>query len=147
MNLKAQLRETLKEAMKSQDALRKKVMRMTLAQVKNAEVAKQEELEETEVLGVLEKEVKARREAIEGAQQAGRPGLIEEAEAEIAILQEFLPESLSEEELRTIVEEVIADVGATSMREMGKVMGALMPKIKGRADGGVANKMVREILG
>lgn len=147
MSLKDQLRETLKEAMKSRDALRKKVMRMALAKVKNAEVEKQADLEEPELLGILEKEVKARHETIEGAQQAGRPDLIEEAEAEIAILEEFLPEALSEEELRTIVEDVIAQVRATSMRDMGKVMGALMPKIKGRADGGLANKMVRETLG
>ncbi len=147
MNLKAQLQEELKKAMKSKDALRKKVLRMALAEVKNAEIAKREELEKPEILGVLQKAVKARRETIEGAEQANRPDLIEEAKAEITILEEFLPEAMTEEELRTIVEEIVAQVGATSMRDIGKVMGALIPKIKGRADGGVANKLVREIIG
>ncbi|RLD06747.1 MAG: GatB/YqeY domain-containing protein [Chloroflexota bacterium] len=147
MNLKAQLREELKAAMKSGDSLRKRVVRMALAEVKNVEVDKGDELEDPEVLGVLQKGVKARRETIEGAKKAKRPDLIEEAEAEIAILQEFLPQELSAEELRELVEETIAQVGATSMREMGKVMGALVPKIKGRADGRVANELVRELLG
>ena len=147
MSLKKQLRESLKESMKSGDALRKKVLRMTLAEIKNAEIEKGEELEKPEILGVLQKAVKARHETIEGAKKAERPDLVEEAESEIAILKEFLPESLSEEELREIVEDVIDQVGATSMRDMGKVMGNLMPKIKGRADGKVANQMVRDLLG
>ncbi len=147
MSLKSKLQDELKAAMKAKDALRKKVLRMALAEVKNIEIDKKEELEDSQILSILQKEVKSRRETIEGAEQANRPDLIEEAEAEIAILAEFLPEAMSEDELRTIVEETVAQVGATSMREIGKVMGALIPKIKGRADGGVANKMVREIIG
>lgn len=146
MSLKAQLREELKAAMKAGDALRKRVVRMALAEVKNAEIEKGRELEQPEILGVLQKEVKARRETIEGAEKAERPDLIQAAEAEIAVLEEFLPEALSEDELRALVEEVVAQVGAESMRDIGKVMGALVPKIKGRADGSVANQMVREIL-
>lgn len=147
MDLKEQLQAELKMALRSGDALRKKVLRMSLAEIKNAEIDKREALDTPEVLGILQKGVKARRETIEGAEQAERPDLIEEAEAEITILQEFLPKALSEDELRALVKEVVAQVGATSMRDMGKVMGALMPRIKGRADGGVANKMVRAILG
>lgn len=147
MSLKAQLREELKTAMRSGDKLRKRVVRMMLTDVKNAEIDKGDELEAPEVLGVLQKGVKARRETIEGAKKAKRPGLIEEAETEIAILQEFLPKELGEEELRALVAETIAQVGATSMRDIGKVMGALVPKIKGHADGRVANEIVRELLG
>jgi len=147
MNLKAQLREELKAAMKAGDALRKRVVRMALAEVKNAEIEKSRELEQPEVLGILQKEVKSRRETIEGAKKAERPDLIQVAEAEIGVLEEFLPEALGEDELRALIEEVIAQVGAESMRDIGKVMGALVPKIKGRADGRVANEMVREILG
>ncbi len=132
--------------MKSSDKLRKKVLRMALAEIKNAEIEKREELEKPEILGILQKEVKARRETIEGAEQAQRPDLIKEAEAEIAVLEEFLPEAMTEAELRKLVEEVVAQVGAESMRDIGKVMGALIPKIKGRADGGVANKLVREMI-
>jgi len=146
MNLKTQLRDELKDSMKSGNKLRKKVVRMALAEVKNAEIEKGEELEQPEVLGILQKEVKARRETIEGAVKAERPDLIKAAEAEIAILKEFLPEALSEEELRTLIEEVVAQVGAKTMRDMGQVMGALMPQVKGRADGKVANQIVREIL-
>jgi len=146
MNLKTQLRDELKDSMKSGNKLRKKVVRMALAEVKNAEIEKGEELDQPEVLGILQKEVKARGETIEGAVKAKRPDLIKAAEAEIAILKEFLPEALSEEELRTLIEEVVAQVGANSMRDMGQVMGALMPQVKGRADGKVANQMVREIL-
>jgi len=147
MSLKSKLQDELKAAMKAKDALRKKVLRMALAEVKNIEIDKKEELEDSQILSILQKEVKSRRETIEGAEQANRPDLIEEAESEIVILAEFLPEAMSEDELRAIVEETVAQVGATSMREIGKVMGALIPKIKGRADGGVANKMVREIIG
>lgn len=146
MSLKKELRQELKEAMKAGNALRKKAIRLALAEIKNAEIEKGAELEEHEIRGVLQKEVKARQETIEGAEQAQRDDLIQEAEAEIEVLREFLPEPLSEEELRDIVQQVIDDVQATSMRDMGKVMGALMPRIKGRADGKVANQMVREIL-
>jgi hypothetical protein len=146
MSLKKELRQELKEAMKAGNALRKKAIRLALAEIKNAEIEKGAELEEHEIRGVLQKEVKARQETIEGAEQAQRDDLIQEAEAEIEVLREFLPEPLSEEELRDIVQQVIDDVQAASMRDMGKVMGALMPRIKGRADGKVANQMVREIL-
>ncbi len=147
MSIKNELQDALKEAMRAGDTRRKKTLRMALAEIKNKEIDKGEELTEPEVLNVLQKEEKARRETIEGAEQAQRPDLIKEAEAEIEILQEFLPQPLSQDELREVVKKVISEVGAESMADMGKVMGALMPKIRGKADGKEANDMVRDILG
>jgi uncharacterized protein YqeY len=143
---KEQLTQALKDAMRAQDDLRKRTVRMALAAIKNAEIDKQSELDEPAVHAILQKEVKARRETIEGAQQAGRDDLIMEAEAEITVLEEFLPQALTPDELEVIVRETINDVGATSMREMGAVMQAVMPKVQGRADGKEVNQIVRHLL-
>jgi uncharacterized protein YqeY len=147
MNLKNQLREALTEALKSGETQRKTTLRMALASIKNAEVEAREDLGEDLVLNLLQKEVKARQETIEGAKKADRPDLIEKAEQEIKILNEFLPQQLSADELKVIVQEAIQESGASSMAEIGKVMGALMPKIRGKADGKLANQIVRELLG
>jgi hypothetical protein len=147
MSIKEDLQNALKEALKAGQAQRKTTLRMALASIKNAEVEAREELGEDLVLNLLQKEVKARQETIEGAKQANRPDLIEKAEVEIEILNEFLPEQLSSDELRVLVEEAIQESGASSMSEIGKVMGALMPKIRGKADGKEANQIVRELLG
>ncbi len=146
MNTKEKLKQALKDALKSKDALRKRVVRMALTAIKNAEIAKGEPLDEPEMLAILQKEVKARRETIEGAEKAGRDDMIAEAEAEIDFLHEFLPQPLTAEELEVVVREVIDQVDASSPRDIGKVMGALMPRIRGRADGGEANQLVRGIL-
>ena len=146
MTIKNKLQDALKESMKSGQDLRKTTIRMALASLKNAEIEARAELEDDVILGLLQKEVKARQETIEGAQQADRQDLIDKAEAEIAILNEFLPEALSEEELRALAEEAVQETGASSMADMGKVMGALMPKIRCRADGQQANQIVRELL-
>lgn len=146
MNTKEKLRIALKEAMKAGDNIRKSTIRLALSAIKNAEIEKKRELEETEVLAILQKEVKSRRETIEGAKKAERLDLIEEAEAEITILEEFLPQPLSASELEEIVKEAIKESGATSPREMGKVMKILMPRIQGRADGKQASQIVRQLL-
>ncbi len=147
MNTKEKLSQSLKDAMRSKDEVAKRTIRMALAAVKNAEIDQQTELEESAMLAILQKEVKMRRETIEGAEQAGRDDLIAEAEAEIIVLEAFLPKGLSPEELESIVSEAIAEVGATSMREMGQVMQAVMPKVRGRADGKDVNQIVRKLLG
>jgi len=147
MSIKEKLRDALTEAMKSGQDLRKTTLRMALASIKNAEVEARGELEDDLVLNLLQKEVKARQETIEGAKQANRPDLISKAEAEIATLNEFLPKPLNVEELRALVQEAIDESEATSMAEIGKVMGVLMPKIRGKADGKEANQIVRELLG
>ena len=120
---------------------------MALASIKNAEVEAREVLKDDLVLNLLQKEVKARQETIDSAKKAQRPDLIEKAEEEIKILKEFLPQQLSADELRVLVQEAIQESGASSMAEIGKIMGALMPKIRGRADGKQANQIVRELLG
>ena len=146
MTLQTQLRDAVTEALKSGDAQRKTTLRMALAAIKNAEVEARGELDEAKVLSLLQKEVKSRQETIEGAQQAKRPDLIAKAETEIGILNEFLPKPLTEEELITLVKEVIQEAGAESMAEVGRVMGLLMPRISGKADGKEANQIVRELL-
>lgn len=147
MSIKNDLQEALKEALKSGQNLRKTTLRMALASIKNAEIEARGELEDDLILNLLQKEVKARHETIEGAEQAKRPDLISKAEEEIAILGEFLPKPLSTDELRALVEKAIAESGASSMADMGRVMGVLMPLIRGRADGKDANQIVRELLG
>ncbi len=146
MSIKKQLRDALTEALKAGETQRKTTLRMALASIKNAEVEAREDLAEDLILNLVQKEVKARQETIEAAKKAQRPDLIEKAEQEITILNEFLPQQLSAEELRVLVQEAIQESGSSSMAEIGKVMGALMPKIRGRADGKLANQIVRELL-
>ncbi|MBC8506579.1 MAG: GatB/YqeY domain-containing protein [Anaerolineales bacterium] len=146
MSTKEKLTQSLKDALKAKDVRRKRVVRMAMTSIKNAEVDKKGELDEPDVLAILQKEVKARHETIEGAQKAKRDDLIAEAEAEIAVLEEYLPKALGREELEALVREAIAESGATSPKEIGLVMKTLMPKVRGRADGKEANQIVRELL-
>jgi uncharacterized protein YqeY len=146
MNTKLKLSNELKEALRAKDELRKRTIRMALAAIKNVEIDKGSELDEPAILAILQKEVKNRQETIEGAQQAKRDDLIAEAQAEIAILEAFLPQALTPAELEELVREAIAESGATSPREMGNVMRLLMPKIQGRADGKDASQMVQKLL-
>ena len=146
MDLKTQLNESLKDAMKSGDVIRRTTIRMTLAAIKQVEVDKRISLDDAAVMGILQKEIKNRREAIEEAKNAVRPDLISANEAEIAVLESFLPKAMSAEELRAIVQATIAETGATSASDMGKVMKAVMPKTAGRAPGDAVNAMVRELL-
>jgi uncharacterized protein YqeY len=146
MSLKSDLEAALKQAMRDQDDLRKTTLRGALSAVKLAEVDKQDQLDEAELQRILQKEVKSRRESIEDAKKAGREDLIAEAEAEMAILEAFLPKGLSDAELSALVEEAIAEVGATSPGDMGSVMKAVMAKVAGRADGGQISQIVRQKL-
>jgi hypothetical protein len=145
MSIKDTLNDALKDAMRANDAQRKMVLRGALAAFKQAEVDKGEQ-SEADLMGLLSKEVKSRRESIADAEKADRADLISEAEAEIVILEAFLPKGLSDEELKALVQDVVAKSGASSPADMGKVMGILMPQIQGRADGGKVSQMVREAL-
>ncbi len=147
MSVKQKLEDDLKTAMRARDELTKTTLRMALAAVKLAEVEAQGSLEDKQVVAILQHEVKSRRESIADAQKADRPDLITAAEAEIEVLSPYLPVEFTEAELEKIVIDVIAEVGAVSMNDMGKVMKIVMPKVRGRADGGVVNRIVREILG
>ena len=146
MDTKSKLTQSLKDAMRAKDELRKRTIRLTMAAIKNAEIDKRSELEEPAVLAILQKEVKSCRETIEGAQRANRPDLIAEAEAEIAILEEYLPQPLTSDELESLAREAVAESGAASPREMGNVMRILMPRVRGRADGKEASQIVRRLL-
>ena len=148
MSIKDQLTEDMKQAMKDREngKLRLSVIRMVRSNIKNVEINDKKELTDDEVLAVLMKEVKMRQDSLEEFQKAGRSELVAQAEEEIKILKKYLPEALSDEELKGIVAEVVAEVGATTMKDMGKVMPAVMAKTKGRADGKRINALVRELL-
>ena len=146
MSIKTQLNDSMKEAMKSGDEVRKRTVRMALAAVKQAEVDKRIELDDTAVMSLLQKEVKNRREALEEAKKANRTDLMEANEAEINVLQSFLPKAMPAEELRALVEAAIAETGAASPADMGKVMKIVMPKVAGRAPNDMVSVTVRELL-
>jgi len=146
MDIKTQLNESMKDAMRSGDAVRKTTIRMALAAIKQAEVDKKTELDELAVIALLQKEIKNRKEAIEEAKTAGRDDLIKDNEEEIAVLEEFLPEAMSTDELREVVSAAIAETGAASMADMGKVMKVALEKVAGRAPGGQVSAIVREQL-
>lgn len=147
MDLKNQLETALKDAMRAQDDLRKRTLRMALAAIHLAEIESKQALDDQAVMTALQKEVKSRQEAIEEARKANRPELAAAAQAEIEVLQGYLPRPLSAEELEELVQEAIAEAGATSAREMGQVMKILMPRLQGRATGGEANQVLRRLLG
>lgn len=148
MSLKDRLTEDMKQAMKDKEAgkLRLSVIRMVRASIKNVEIDRKKELSEDEVLDVLAKEVKMRRDALEEFKKGNRPDLVEGLEQEIAILMHYLPEQLSEAEVRALVAEAVAQTGAAGPKDMGKVMAVLMPKVKGKADGKLVNTVVKELL-
>jgi uncharacterized protein YqeY len=148
MSLKDKLTEDMKQAMKDKEAgkLRLSVIRMVRANIKYVEIDKKRELSEEEVLDVLAKEVKMRRDSMEEFKKGNRPDLVENLEQEIAILMQYLPQQLSEQELRVLVDEAVKESQASSAKDMGKVMAVLMPKVKGRADGKLVNTIVREFL-
>jgi len=148
MSLKERLTEDMKQAMKEKEVgkFRLSVIRMVRANIKNVEIDRKQELSEDEVLDVLAREVKMRRDSMEEFKKANRSDLVESLEQEIAILMGYLPEQLTETEVRTLVESAVAETQAVSPKEMGKVMAVLMPKVKGRADGKLVNAIVREML-
>lgn len=141
---KAKLNDALKEAMKNKDSNRRDVIRMTLSAVKQVEIDTQHELSEQEVMDVLQKEAKKRRETIDEMGKAGRDTAAEQFELEV--IQAFLPRQLSYEEVKAIAQEIIAEVGATSMKDQSKVMPPLMARVKGVADGKLVSQVVRDLL-
>ena len=146
MNLKDRLREEVTAAMRSGDALRRDTLRMAQNAIYNAEKRDRREYAEDEVAVIMTKEVKTRRESIEAFEKGGRPDLVAKEQAEIEILSGFLPQTLSAAELDVLVAEAIATTGAASPRDMGKVMGWLSPRTRGRADGRVLSGLVTAAL-
>ncbi len=141
-----QLQADMKDAMRSGDAERRDTLRMVIAAAQNAAKDKREPLTDEEALGVITREVKKRRESIAAYRDAGRDDLADQEQSEVDILSPYLPEQLGEDEVRALVVEAIAAAGATSQRDMGKVMGQLMPKVKGRADGKLVSSLVNQEL-
>jgi len=146
MNIKTQLNDSMKDAMRSGDEIRKRTVRMVLAAVKQAEVDKRTELDDMAVIGLIQKEVKNRRESLEEARKANRADLIADNEAEIRVLEVFLPKAMPEEELREIVQAAITETGASTPADMGKVMKIVMGKVAGRAPNDKISSTVRELL-
>ena len=146
MSLRDRLDQELKAAMRSNDAVRKDSLRMVLAAVQKAEKEGKHTLADDEMIGVLAKELKTRNESVETFRAGGREDLVEKEEAAIAVVSEFMPKQLTEAELRVLVEQAIAETGAASPRDMGKVMGWLSPKTRGRADGKAISQLVTQLL-
>jgi hypothetical protein len=146
MHPKVQLQQDLKDAMRAKDELRKSVIRMTISALKNAEIDAGGELDEDAAFAVMTTEAKRRRDSIADYEKGGRDDLVEQEKAELAVLESYLPAQLGKEEIAAQAKAVIAEVGASSMKDMGKVMGALMPRLKGQADGRLVNQVVKELL-
>lgn len=145
--LKAQITEAMKDAMRAKEKERLGAIRLILAELKRIEVDERIEVDDARVLAILDKMVKQRRDSISQYVDAGRQELADKEQAEIDVIQAFLPEALGEAELTTMIDAAIQESGAESMRDMGKVMGLLKPQIQGRADVGAVSGIVKSKLG
>ena len=146
MSLKQKLQEDLKSSMKNKDTVKKSVITLIRASIKQYEVDNRVELGDEQIVDLIAKQLKQTRDSREEFVKAGRDDLVSKAEAEIEVLKEYLPQQLSEEELNEIVISTISEVGATSMKDMKKIMSSIMPKVKGRADGKLINELVKKNL-
>jgi uncharacterized protein YqeY len=146
MTLKERLRDDLKHAMRQKDEVRKRTLRLALAEIKNQEIEIRQELDDDGVNAILQKEAKKRRETLDELTRVDRPELKAAEQAELEILGEYLPQQLGREEIAELARQAIAEVGAESPRQMGEVMRALMPKTQGQADGKLVSQVVRELL-
>jgi uncharacterized protein YqeY len=145
-DLKRSITDDIKAAMKGGDTVKKDTLRMLMAAVNNAEKAKQSALENADILGIIAKEVKRHQESIDAFKQGGRQDLVDKESAEMAILQSYLPEQMSRDDIVKAAKEVIGAVGAQGPGDKGKVMKELMPKLKGKADGKEINEVVTGLL-
>ena len=146
MNTREQIEIDFKEALRTGDELRKRTLRLVLSSIKLMEIDQGKEIDEGETLAVIQKEIKSYRETIADAERADRPDLAADSEAEIEVLEIYLPQPLSQDEIEAMAKEAITDVGAASPKEMGKVMKVLMPQVQGRADGSQVSQIVRRLL-
>lgn len=146
MLTKETLQADLQSAIRSKDDVRKRTLRLALTKIKLVEVDRRDTLDERTLFGILQKEVKTRQESIEEAKKANREDIIAAAKAEIAVIQEYLPQPLTQEELEDLTNQVIQEIGATGPKSMGEVMKMLMPRVQGRADGVAVSNLVRDKL-
>lgn len=146
MSLKEKLQEDLKSSMKNKDTIKKSVVTLIRAAIKQHEVDNRVELDDDAIIDIISKQLKQRKDSLAEFEKANRDDLVEETKSEIQVLEGYLPQQLSEEELEKIVIETIAEVGATSMKDMGKIMATIKPKTAGRADGRKINELVKKNL-
>ena len=146
VGLRQKLLDDLKQAMRGGDKVRRSVIRLVIAAIRNAEIARQVTLDDTGILGIIAKEVRQRRESIEAFRQGNRQDLVAQEEAELAILNEYLPRQMTREEIIVAARQVIEEVGAQGPGDKGKVMPQLIAQLKGRADGREINAVVTELL-
>jgi len=144
--LKQKLVDDLKQALRGGDTVRRSVIRLVMAAIKNAEIARRGSLDDADILGIIAKEVRQRRESIEAFKQGDRPDLVTQEEAELVILEEYLPQQMTREEIMQAARRVIEEVGAQGPGDKGKVMPKLIAQLKGRADGREINAVVTELL-
>jgi len=145
-NLKQKLTDDLKQAMRSRDTTRRSAIRLLMSAINNAEIARQATLEDADILGIIAKEVRQRHESIEAFKQGNRPDLVAQEEAELAILQAYLPQQMTRDEIITEARRIIEEVGAQGPGDKGKVMPKLITQLKGKADGREINAVVTELL-
>ena len=146
-DIKARLTEAMKEAMRAKDSERLGTVRMALSALKQVEVDERIELDDARVLAILDKQVKQRIDAAKQYRDANREDLAAKEDAEVVVLREFLPQPLTDDEIASLIEEAISQTGASSMQDMGKVMGMLKPKLQGRADMGAVSGKIKARLG
>jgi len=147
MSLKEQLKNDMKEAMRAKEIVKRDTIRAINTMIKQIEVDERKELSDEDIVVLMQKAIKQRNEAIEQYQSAGRDDLVAKEQSEVDVINLYMPKQLSDEELESALREIVADVGATSMKDMGKVMGAAKAKIGGGADGKRINEMVKKVLG
>jgi uncharacterized protein len=146
MNLAERLNEDMKQAMKSGEKFRLSTIRLVRAAIKNQEIELRRPLDDNDVIQVVSRELKQRRDSLQDFQRAGRDDLVANVSSEIDIISQYLPEQLTEEEIKVIVKQTMQETGASSKADLGKLMGVLMPKVKGRADGKLVNQIVQQSL-
>jgi uncharacterized protein YqeY len=146
VDLKAKLNQDLKEALKAKDEAKLRTVRMLLAAIKNFEVEKMGPATDEEIFQIMSKEIKKRQEAIEMYEKGGRPDLAQAEKQEVEVIQSYMPNQLSEEEIRELARKVISEMNLKSPKDVGTAMKVIMPQVKGRADGKLVNKIVSELL-
>jgi uncharacterized protein YqeY len=146
MSLSEQLNEDMKRAMKNQDKFSLSVIRMIRSAIKNVEIDQKKTLDDNEVLDILNREIKQRKDSLQEFEKAGRDDLAETLKKELEVIAVYMPEQLTEEEIKAVVSQTIQETGVSSKAELGKLMSALMPKVKGRADGRLVNQIVQQLL-
>ncbi|WEK53061.1 MAG: GatB/YqeY domain-containing protein [Candidatus Cohnella colombiensis] len=146
MNLAERLNEDMKQALRDGKKFRLQTIRLIRAAIKNQEIEQRRPLDDNDTITILSRELKQRRDSLEDFERAGREDLVSNVTAEIEIISEYLPKQLNEEEVKAIVVQTIQETGASSKADMGKLMGALMPKVKGIADGKLVNGIVQQFL-